>query len=105
MVYTRALTLHDLSASHYYLYLVFYNLIYVLPLLVIVLVFVRTLGSRKLQEREGRLLKLLSGAMVVGLGALLLFYPEGLSELWVSALVIVGALALAGLAALTEKRI
>lgn len=103
MVYTRALTLHDLPTSTYYLYLVFYNLIYVLPLLVIVLVFVRTLGSRKLQEREGRLLKLLSGGMMVGLGALLLFYPEGLSHLGISALVIVGALMLTGLAALLER--
>jgi hypothetical protein len=104
MVYTRALTLHGLSAGAYYLYLLFYNLIYVLPLLAIVLVFVRTLGSRKLREREGRLLKLLSGTMMVGLGLLLLLYPEGLSEALVSLGVIAAALALTGLAALMEKR-
>ncbi len=74
-----------------------------LPLQVILLVFVRTLGSRKLQEREGRRLKLLSGAMMIGLGTLLLFSPEGLSELWVSALVIAGALALTGLATMVER--
>jgi len=102
MVYTRALTLHDLSAGGYYLYLTLYNVVYVLPLLVIVLVFVRTLGSRKLQEREGRLLKLLSGTMMAGLGLMLLFYPEGLSDALSSLLVVVGALALTGLTAAAE---
>ena len=104
MVYTRTLTLHQLSAGAYYLYLLAYNLIYVLPLLAIVLAFAWTLGARKLQEREGRLLKLLSGTMMAGLGLLLLLYPEGLSEAWVSLGVIAGALALTGLASRVEKR-
>jgi len=73
MVYTRALTLRQLSTGAYYFYLALYNLIYVIPLLIIVLAFTWTLGSRKLGEREGRLLKLLSGVMMVGLGLLLLF--------------------------------
>jgi uncharacterized membrane protein HdeD (DUF308 family) len=103
MVYTRALTLHALPGGGYYFYLALYNVIYVLPLLVIVLVFVRTLGSRKLQEREGRLLKLLSGAMMVGLGLMLLLCPEGLSDAVNSLLVIAAALVLTGLAAVTEK--
>jgi hypothetical protein len=102
MVYTRALTLHSLSTGGYYLYLALYNVIYVLPLLVIVLVFVRTLGSRKLQEREGRLLKLLSGAMMTGLGLMLLCYPEGLSDALSSLLVMAAALALTGLMAAVE---
>lgn len=102
MVYTRALTLHSLSAGGYYLYLTLYNLIYVLPLLAIVLAFVWTLGSRKLQEREGRRLKLLSGAMMVGLGLMLLLYPEGLSDALTSLLVVVAALALTGLAVVVE---
>ncbi len=103
MVYTRALTLHQLPASAYYLYLALYNVIYVLPLLAIMLVFVWTLGSRKLQEREGRLLKLLSGTMMAGLGLLLLYYPEGLGSAFASLLVIVAALALTGLAATAER--
>jgi len=81
MVYTRVLTLEDLPPSSYYLYLVFYNVIYVVPLLVIVLVFTFTLGSRKLTEREGRILKLMSGLMMLSLGGLLLFVPELLSNI------------------------
>jgi len=82
MVYTRVLTLHGLSGSAHYLYLALYNLIYVIPLLVIVLVVTFATGRRQLSEREGRLLKLMSGLMMLGLGLLLLLAPEHLSSLW-----------------------
>lgn len=80
MVFTRLLTLQVGSATGRYLYLALYNLIYVLPLLLIVLAFVYKMGSRKLSEREGRLLKLLSGLMMFGLGALLLAAPQYLGH-------------------------
>ncbi len=84
MVYTRLLTLGEPSAAVRYLYLALYNLVYVLPLAAIVVVFARTLGARKLGEREGRLLKLLSGTMMLELGVLLLVAPEWLSRLGVA---------------------
>jgi hypothetical protein len=80
MVYTRLLTLAELPTGGRYVWLAIYNLIYVLPLAAIVVVFARTLGARKLTEREGRLLKLLSGLMMLGLGALLLFAPERIGQ-------------------------
>ncbi|KAF0165938.1 MAG: cytochrome c bioproteinis protein transmembrane region [Rhodocyclaceae bacterium] len=80
MVYTRLLTLADLSPAARYGYLAFYNLIYVVPLAVIVAVFAGSLGARKLTEREGRLLKLMSGVMMLELGALLLLAPERVSQ-------------------------
>ena len=82
MVYTRVLTLHGLSGGAHYLYLALYNLIYVIPLLAIVLVVTFATGRRQLSEREGRLLKLMSGLMMLGLGLLLLLAPEHLSSLW-----------------------
>lgn len=85
MVYTRVLTMASLSTGSYYLYLLFYNLIYVLPLLLILLLFTFTLGQRKLQLNEGRLLKLLSGIMMLELGLGLLLLPELLSSLSVVA--------------------
>jgi hypothetical protein len=84
MVYTRLLTLADLSPAARYGYLAFYNLIYVLPLAVIVVVFARSLGARKLSEREGRLLKLMSGVMMLELGALLLIAPERVSQVGIA---------------------
>lgn len=81
MLYTRLLTLQVADPARHLLYLALYNVIYVLPLLLIVFAFVRTLGARKLSEREGRLLKLLSGLMMLGLGLLLLTAPEWLNTL------------------------
>jgi hypothetical protein len=84
MVYTRLLTLADLSPAGRYGYLAAYNLIYVVPLAAIVAVFAGTLGARKLSEREGRLLKLLSGVMMLGLGTLLLLAPERVSQVGIA---------------------
>ena len=81
MVYTRILTLNDLTDSQYYLYLILYNIIYVLPLFVIVLVASFTLGSKKLQQKEGRGLKLISGIMMLTLGVVLLVAPNFLNNL------------------------
>jgi hypothetical protein len=99
MVYTRLLTLSELPPTGYYLYLALYNLIYVVPLGLIVLVFVRTMGARKLTEREGRLLKLFSGTMMLELGALLLVAPEWLNKLTVAFGLLGGAVAITWIAA------
>ena len=80
VIYTRLLTLQDLSRPAHYAYLALYNLVYVLPLLTIVLLYVHTLGSRKLGETEGRILKLVSGLMMLGLGSALVLAPEHLSR-------------------------
>ncbi|MDO8989702.1 MAG: hypothetical protein Q7U91_08715 [Sideroxyarcus sp.] len=84
MVYTRLLTLADLSIAARYGYLAAYNLIYVVPLALIVIVFARSLGARKLSEREGRLLKLMSGVMMLELGGLLLLAPERVSQVGIA---------------------
>lgn len=84
MVYTRLLTLHEPGTSARYAYLALYNLVYVIPLAVIVTVFAFTLGARKLTEREGRLLKLLSGLMMLQLGMFLVFAPDVLNRLEVA---------------------
>jgi hypothetical protein len=80
MIYTRALTLHQLSQPAFYAYLAFYNVVYVLPLLVIVVLFAYRLAARKLTEGEGRALKLLSGTMMGLLGVLLIGAPERLNN-------------------------
>ena len=103
MVYTRVLTLNDLASPQYYLYLAFYNVVYIIPLLVIVVLFTLTLGSKKLSEQEGRLLKLLSGSMMLGLGSILLLKPEWLNNMLVSVGVILGAITLTALVALIQK--
>ncbi|WP_153146552.1 thioredoxin family protein [Dechloromonas sp. H13] len=104
MVFTHLLTLQVHDPARHYLYLALYNLIYVLPLLLIVLAFVRSMGARKLSEREGRLLKLLSGLMMAGLGIFLVAAPEMLASPGVGLGLLAGAGALAWLAArLTQE--
>jgi hypothetical protein len=89
MVYTRALTLAKLESWQYYAWLAVYNVIYVLPLLAIVVVFTKTMGARKLTESEGRILKLVSGFMMLGFGLVLLFAPNLLTNTLASILVLV----------------
>jgi thiol-disulfide isomerase/thioredoxin len=80
MVYTRVLTLRGLGTGTYYLYLVFYNVIYVVPLAIVVMIFTLSLGSRKLTEFQGRSLKLVSGFMMVCLSFVLLAGREWLGN-------------------------
>ncbi len=93
MVYTRALTLARLESWQYYAWLAAYNLIYVIPLLAIVVVFTRTMGARKLTESEGRVLKLVSGFMMLGFGLLLLLAPAMLTNALASIVVLAVAVA------------
>jgi hypothetical protein len=99
MVYTRVLTLAQLETWQYYAWLAAYNVIYVIPLLAIVIVFVRTMGARKLTESEGRILKLVSGFMMLGFGLLLLAAPQLLTNPLASILVLLVAVAVALVAA------
>ena len=104
MVYTRLLTLAELSPVARYGYLAAYNLVYVLPLALIVVVFARTLGARRLTEREGRLLKLMSGIMMLGLGALLLLAPELISRIGIAFLLMAVAVGITWIAARMTTR-
>jgi hypothetical protein len=92
MVFTRILTLHGLPSSAYYLYLLLYNVVYVIPLFIIVLGVTFTLGRRKLSEWEGRILKLMSGNMMLGLGIVLLVKPALLNSALVSVIIVAVAL-------------
>jgi hypothetical protein len=75
-VYTQVLARQGVSPASRYGYLALYDAAYMLDDGVMVAIAVITLGKRKLQERGGRILKLVSGATLVVLGAMLLFAPE-----------------------------
>ncbi len=94
MVYTRLLTLRLGPDGPHWVWLAFYNLVYVLPLAAIVAAFVVTLGRRKLAEGEGRALKAGAGTMMAAMGALLLVAPDRLQDpLTAAALLAVAAVA------------
>lgn len=105
MVFTRILTLNDLPVATYYAYLALYNIIYVIPLAIIVILFTWTLGKRQLSEQQGRLLKLLSGTMMLGLSSVLLIKPALLNNVLASAGLLISAAAVSLLCILIERTI
>jgi thiol-disulfide isomerase/thioredoxin len=103
MVYTRALTLHNLERWQYYAWLILYNTVYVMPLLAIVLIFTCTLGAKKLSEWQGRVLKLVSGVMMLLLGLVLLFKPALLDNALAALAILLLALAATGVIVLLYR--
>lgn len=77
-LFTQVLSQQDLTTLEYYGYLGLYNLAYIADDAVMITIAVVTLSHHKLQEREGRWLKLMSGLVMLGVGTLLLFAPTQL---------------------------
>ncbi|MDV6029523.1 MAG: hypothetical protein F9B45_05335 [Phycisphaera sp. RhM] len=77
-LYTQVLTIQDYPAWKNYAFLSLYILAYMLDDTLLVAVVVVTLSHRKLQEREGRWLKLLSGAVILVLGLVMILRPSWL---------------------------
>jgi glutaredoxin len=75
-LFTRILTLRQLDSLGYYAYLLLYDLAYMFDDLVILTIGIVTLSQHRLQEKEGRWLKLISGLVMLGLGVYLLLFPH-----------------------------
>jgi glutaredoxin len=71
-LYTRILTLRELPPASYYGYLLLYIAAYMLDDVIVLGIGVTMLSRHRLQEKEGRWLKLMSGAVMIGLGVYLL---------------------------------
>jgi len=71
-LFTRILTLKEPGAFGYYAYLLLYNVAYMFDDIIVLGIGVVTLSQKRLQEKEGRWLKLLSGLVMVGLGLYLI---------------------------------
>ncbi len=77
-IYTAVLTSQDLSPLAHYGYLGLYILAYIADDALMVGAAVLALGSGKLDERGGRRLKLVSGAVMLALGLVMLLRPQWL---------------------------
>jgi cytochrome c biogenesis protein CcdA len=73
-LFTRILTLRELDAGAYYGYLLLYIAAYMVDDIVILTIGVVMLSRHRLQEKEGRVLKLVSGVVMIGLGVYLIFF-------------------------------
>lgn len=105
LIYTTELATHNLGGLQYYSYLTLYNIIYVVPLLIILLIFVIKLGGRKLTEQQGRLLKLISGIMMFSLGIVLLLQPNMLKNVFVAVGIIIVSIISSVLISIIWKKI
>jgi len=74
-IYSAVLASQQLGAGAHYAYLGLYILGYIADDAIMVTVAVWALGSGKLSERTGRWLKLISGSVMIVLGAVLLLRP------------------------------
>jgi threonine/homoserine/homoserine lactone efflux protein len=75
-VYTRILSLRGLSRGLRLGYIALYNVVYVVPLVVVVVGFVALRRRVTMSEKVARALKGVSGALLGGFGALFLIVPE-----------------------------
>ncbi len=76
IIYTGILTGKMLANSFsYYAYLLFYNLIYVVPLLVIITLFGFTFKGRKITKSQMQVIKFIGGLIMILLGLILLINP------------------------------
>jgi threonine/homoserine/homoserine lactone efflux protein len=65
--------MHELDTATYYGYLLLYMAAYMIDDMIVLGIGVTLLSRHRLQEREGRVLKFLSGLAMVGLGVYLIF--------------------------------
>jgi len=81
LIYTSRLAALNLPVYTYYTYIFFYNVVYVIPLIIILLVFTFTLGKMKLTEWQGRILKLFPGLVIVTFGIFFIVDYQALENL------------------------
>ena len=77
-LYTQILSMQQLPAWQNYVYLGLYIAAYMFDDTMLLGIVVATLSHRKLQEREGRWLKLISGVVILALGVVMILRPEWL---------------------------
>ena len=71
-LFTRILTLRGLEPAAYYGYLLLYNAAYMVDDVIVLGIGVAMLSRHRLQEKQGRVLKLISGTVMIALGLYLL---------------------------------
>jgi len=77
IIYTGILTGKMLANSFfYYLYLFFYGLIYIIPLLVIITLFGFTFKGKQISKRQMQAIKFIGGLIMILLGLILLINPN-----------------------------
>ena len=96
VIWSNILSAHGVTKLEFALHLLLYMLLYQLDELIIFLVVVITMKSKKMEEKHGQVLKLFSGCLMVVLSAVMIFKPALMNDLK-STLIIFGSAILATL--------
>jgi hypothetical protein len=72
-----------------YTYMLFYNIVYVIPLFVILLLFVFSISRMKISERQGQNLKLFSGIMIFSFGVLFIIDYKILGDAFIPVILLI----------------
>lgn len=105
VLWTNMLSAQNVTGTNFVLLLILYMVIYQLDELIIFLTAVITLKATRLEEKHGRILKLIGGVLMFTLAIIMIVKPSLLNELG-SALLIFGiAFAVTALVLLLHRRI
>lgn len=77
-IYTQILTMNDLSKTQYYMYIIFYQIVFMLDDMLVFIIAMVTLRSVGIESKYARWTKLIGGLVMLVIGLLLLFKPEWL---------------------------
>ena len=69
-------TFGESLAIGHILWTLYYSVIYIIPLLILMLIFIYSFKSTRMTEKQGRILKLVSGLIMIAFGLIMLFKPE-----------------------------
>ena len=105
VLWTNLLTAQQVSTLTFLLLLLLYLVIYQLDEMIIFFSAVYTLKASRLEEKHGRILKLIGGMLMVTLAGVMAFNPALMSRLSSSLLVFGVAFALTGLVLLVHRRV
>lgn len=105
VLWTNLLSAQQASAMTFLALLLVYMVIYQLDEMVIFLTAVTTLRAAKIQEKQGRLLKLGSGFLMLALAVVMIVDPEIMSTITGAVLVFAVALGAAGIVVLLDRLI
>ncbi|MBQ6342777.1 MAG: hypothetical protein IJI41_06620 [Anaerolineaceae bacterium] len=105
VIWSNILSSHGVTGVEFASHLLWYMLLYQLDELIIFLVVVITMKSKKMEEKHGQILKLFSGCLMVILSLVMIFKPVLMNDLKSTLIIFGGALAITLLILLVTTKI
>lgn len=91
VIWSNILAAHGVTRLEFILHLLWYMILYQLDEMIIFLVVVFTMKSKRMEEKHGQMLKLFSGCLMVVLSAVMIIKPALMNELGTTLIIFGGA--------------